>query len=50
MPELPQEKEQDGKLETMEWLAESPDLNPTELVWDEWERRVTSATEMGRTF
>ena len=44
-------KEQDGKLENMEWPAESPDLNPIELVQDELDRRVkakqtTSATHL----
>ena len=31
-------KEQDGRLEIMEWPAQSPDLNP--IVWDELDRRV----------
>ena len=44
-------KEQDGKLENMEGTAQSPDLNPIELVWDELDRRVkakqpTSATHL----
>ena len=56
-------KEQDGKLENMEWPAQSPDLNPIKLVWNELDRRMTakqhtsathfmgtSATKLGRTF
>uniref|UniRef100_A0A672IYI2 Transposase Tc1-like domain-containing protein n=1 Tax=Salarias fasciatus TaxID=181472 RepID=A0A672IYI2_SALFA len=44
-------KEEAGKLENMERPAQSPDLNPIELVWDEIDRRVkakqpTSATHL----
>ena len=59
----PRKKEQVSKLGNMEWPAQSPDLNPIELVWDELDRRVkakrtykchtfmgTSATELGRAF
>ena len=44
-------KEQDGRLQIMEWPAQSPDLIPIELVCDELDRRVkakqpTSATHL----
>uniref|UniRef100_A0A672IVI6 Transposase Tc1-like domain-containing protein n=1 Tax=Salarias fasciatus TaxID=181472 RepID=A0A672IVI6_SALFA len=44
-------KEEAGKLKNMECPAQSPDLNPIELVWDEIDRRVkakqpTSATHL----
>lgn len=42
MPELRQEKRKKMvyKLENIEWQAQSPDLNPVELVWDELDKRV----------
>uniref|UniRef100_A0AAZ3SER4 Uncharacterized protein n=1 Tax=Oncorhynchus tshawytscha TaxID=74940 RepID=A0AAZ3SER4_ONCTS len=33
-------KEGDGVLHQMTWTPQSPDLNPTEMVWDELDRRV----------
>jgi hypothetical protein len=33
-------KEQDGSLQIMEWPAQSPDLDPIQLVWDELCRRM----------
>lgn len=34
------EKERNDKFENMEQTAQSPDLNPIELVWDELDTRV----------
>jgi transposase len=44
-------KESDGVLHQMTWPPQSPDLNPIEMVWDEFDRRVkekqpTSAQHM----
>uniref|UniRef100_A0AAZ3S3H0 Tc1-like transposase DDE domain-containing protein n=1 Tax=Oncorhynchus tshawytscha TaxID=74940 RepID=A0AAZ3S3H0_ONCTS len=33
-------KESDGVLHQMTWPPQSPDLNPTEMVWDELDCRV----------
>jgi hypothetical protein len=33
-------KESDGVLHQITWPPQSPNLNPTEMVWDESERRV----------
>jgi hypothetical protein len=44
-------KESDVELHQMTWPTQSPDLKPTEMVWDELDRRVkekqpTSAQHM----
>jgi transposase len=44
-------KESDGVLHQMTWPPQSPELNPIEMVWDEFDRRVkekqpTSAQHM----
>jgi hypothetical protein len=43
--------ESDGVLHQMTWPPQSPNLNPIEMVWDEFDRRVkekqpTSAQHM----
>ena len=34
-------KESDGVLHQMTWPPQSPDLNPSEMVWDKLDCRVT---------
>ena len=48
-------KESDGVLHQMTWPPQSPDLNPIEMVWDEFDSRVkeklpTSAQHMWDSF
>ena len=38
-------KESDGGLHQMPWPPQSSNLNPTEMVWDEMDRRVKESSQ-----